>query len=145
MLFSLFKHYLEIYITDTALKVSQSLYCFITSVSHGVENYFPRLWGMGIIWCYFLWIKFQSETIHPVLNVSKTLSELSNTGIKVPGVKCQVYLGVIGIKMMGNIESGNYMAEGVSVKSNLKGGLPVQNLWGPHKGVRRHPRSYYTI
>ena len=37
-------------ITDTALKVSQSLYCFTTSISHGVENYFPRLclWGMGI-------------------------------------------------------------------------------------------------
>ena len=34
--------------TDTALKVSQSLYCFTTSISHGVENYFPRLWGTGI-------------------------------------------------------------------------------------------------
>ena len=48
MLFSLLKHYLELYITDTALKVSRSLYCFTTSVSHGVENYFPRLWGTGI-------------------------------------------------------------------------------------------------
>ena len=45
MLFSLLKHYLD---TGTALKVSQSVYCFSTSVSHGVENYFPRLWGMGI-------------------------------------------------------------------------------------------------
>ena len=45
MLFSLLKHYLD---TDTALKVSQSVYCFTTSVSHGVENYFPRLWGTGI-------------------------------------------------------------------------------------------------
>ena len=43
MLFSLLKHYL-----DTALKVSQSLYCFTTSVSHGVKNYFPRQWGTGI-------------------------------------------------------------------------------------------------
>ena len=42
MLFSLLKHYL-----DTDLKVSQSVCCF-TSISHGVENYFPRLWGMGI-------------------------------------------------------------------------------------------------
>ena len=33
---------------DTALKVSQSVYCFTTSISHGVENYFPRLWGTGI-------------------------------------------------------------------------------------------------
>ena len=46
--FLLLKHYLELYITDTALKVSQSLYCFTVSVSHGVENYFPRLWGTGI-------------------------------------------------------------------------------------------------
>ena len=29
--------------TDTALKVSRSLYCFTTSFSHGDENYFPRL------------------------------------------------------------------------------------------------------
>ena len=46
--FTLLKHYFDLYITDTALKVSQSLYCFTTSISHGVENYFPRLWGMGI-------------------------------------------------------------------------------------------------
>ena len=45
MLFSLLKHYLD---TDTALKVSQSVYCFTTSISHGVENYFSRLWGTGI-------------------------------------------------------------------------------------------------
>ena len=45
MLFSLFKHYLD---TDTALKVSQSVHCFTTFISHGVENYFPRLWGTGI-------------------------------------------------------------------------------------------------
>ena len=24
------------------------LYCFTSSISHGVENYFPRLWGTGI-------------------------------------------------------------------------------------------------
>ena len=47
MLFSLFKHYLELYITDTALKVARSLYSF-TTFSHGVESYFPRLWGTGI-------------------------------------------------------------------------------------------------
>ena len=41
-------HYLDLYITDTALKVSRSLYCFTTSISHGVENYFPRLWGTSI-------------------------------------------------------------------------------------------------
>ena len=60
MLFSLLKHHLDLNITDTALKVSRSLYCFTTSISHGVENYFPRLWGMGIsdailltLFCYF--------------------------------------------------------------------------------------------
>ena len=29
-------------------KVFWSLYCFTTSICHGVENYFPRLWGTGI-------------------------------------------------------------------------------------------------
>ena len=48
MLFSLLKHHLDLNITDTALKVFRSLYCFTTSISHGVENYFPRLWGTGI-------------------------------------------------------------------------------------------------
>ena len=48
MLFSLLKHYLELYITDTTLKVSRSLYYFTTPISDGVENYFPRLWGTGI-------------------------------------------------------------------------------------------------
>ena len=38
----------ELYITDIALKVSRSLYCFTASISLGVENYFPRLWGTGI-------------------------------------------------------------------------------------------------
>ena len=54
MLFSLLKHYLDIYITDTALKESRSLYCFTTSISHGVENYFLRLWGTGISDAIFL-------------------------------------------------------------------------------------------
>ena len=40
--------FLEVYVTDTALKVSRSLHCIITPVSHGVENYFPRLWDTGI-------------------------------------------------------------------------------------------------
>ena len=57
MLFSLLKHYLEVYVTDTALKVSRSLHFFITPVSHGVENYFPRLWGTGISDTIFLFTK----------------------------------------------------------------------------------------
>ena len=54
MLFSLFKHYLELYITETAMKVFRSLYCFNTSISHGGENYFPRLRGMGFSDAIFL-------------------------------------------------------------------------------------------
>ena len=46
--FSILKHYLDLDVTDTALKVSQSLYCFTASICYGVENYFPRLWGTGI-------------------------------------------------------------------------------------------------
>ena len=34
-------HYLELSITDTAVKVSRSLHCFTTSVSHGAENFLP--------------------------------------------------------------------------------------------------------
>ena len=37
MIFSLLKHHLDLNITDTALKVSRSLYCFTTSISHGVR------------------------------------------------------------------------------------------------------------
>ena len=47
MLFPLLKHYLDLYITDTALKVSLSSYCFTVTVSHGVEKYLPWLWGMA--------------------------------------------------------------------------------------------------
>ena len=46
--------YLNIIQTDTALKVSRSLYFLTTSISHGVENYFPRLWGTGISYAIFI-------------------------------------------------------------------------------------------
>ena len=39
----------------TALKISRSFYYFANSLSHGVENYFPRVWSMGIshaIFCF---------------------------------------------------------------------------------------------
>ena len=39
---------------DTAMKVSQSLYCFTTFICRGVENYFPRLWGTGVSDVIFL-------------------------------------------------------------------------------------------
>ena len=73
MLFSLLKHYL-----DTALKVSQSVYCFTTSISHGVENYFP---GCGVRASLMLFSAFvtnfalqhgngKSEQPHTVLNIA---------------------------------------------------------------------------
>ena len=55
MLFSLLKHYLEVYVTDTARKVSRFLHCIITPVSHGGD--FPRLWGTGISDTIFLFTK----------------------------------------------------------------------------------------
>ena len=57
-LYSLLKHNLDLNITDTALKVSRSSYCFTTSISHGVENYFPRLWGTGISDAIFMLFNF---------------------------------------------------------------------------------------
>ena len=62
MLFSPFQHYLDLYITDTALKVSQCLYCFTTSVSHGVETISP---GCGV-WAplvLFFVKKISNETV----------------------------------------------------------------------------------
>ena len=44
----------------------------------------------------FLWVEFQFDTVHAVMDTSKSLSELRKTGIKVPMLKCQVNFGVIG-------------------------------------------------
>ena len=65
MLFSPLKHYLD---TDTALKVSQSVYCFTTSISHGVENYFRRLWGTGISDAIFLELVFTKHDLGIFVN-----------------------------------------------------------------------------
>ena len=59
MLFSLLKHYLD---TDTALKVSHSVYCFTASISYGVENYLLRLWGTGIS-DHILYFKIEVATV----------------------------------------------------------------------------------
>ena len=76
MLFSLLKHYLELYITDTALKVSRSLYFLTTSLFHGVENYFPRQWGTGISDAVLI-VLFQLFyfNIHPVVSVYAEYAE----------------------------------------------------------------------
>ena len=67
MLFSLFKLYVHVYESDTVLNVSRSLYCFTTSICHGVESYFPRLWGMGISDAIFQqwWIEKQVDFRSP--------------------------------------------------------------------------------
>ena len=54
--------YLNIIWTLT-LKVSQSVYCFTTSISHGVENYFPRLWGTGISDAIFINLIFANRKL----------------------------------------------------------------------------------
>ena len=46
-----------------------SVHCFTTSLSHGIENYFPRLWGTGISdsifkkWCYSNQMDFRAPPI----------------------------------------------------------------------------------
>ena len=65
---------MDLYITDTALKVSRTLYCFITSISHGSENYFPRLWGTGISYASFYKIEF--SVFHVIYIATKTTSIL---------------------------------------------------------------------
>ena len=54
-----FLHLNIIWTFITALKIFQSLYCYNTSISHGIENYFPRLWGTGISDAIF------NNKIHP--------------------------------------------------------------------------------
>ena len=80
MLFSLLKHYLDRYISDTALKVFRSLYCFSTSICHGVENYFPRLWGTGI-----------SNAIFNHVLIGFSVSETSGGNVKVPFLFLMIY------------------------------------------------------
>ena len=75
MLFSLLKHYLD---TDTALKVSQSVYCFTTSISDGVENYFPRLWGTGISAIFYEDNVVQVSAFFLLTSAAKWLASLTS-------------------------------------------------------------------
>ena len=75
MLFAQLKHYLELYITDSALKVSRSFYCF-TTVCHGVQNCFPRLWGTGI--SDAILIKYASKSTKYEIKVYKFFKVKSN-------------------------------------------------------------------
>ena len=58
MLFSLLKHNLDLYISDIALKVSQSLYCFTTSTCHGVKTVSPGcgVWVSLVLFVSILWL-----------------------------------------------------------------------------------------
>ena len=51
------------YVIQFALNVSQSLYCVTSSISHGVINYFPRLWGTGISDAIFIHLHNYYSTI----------------------------------------------------------------------------------
>ena len=53
--------YLNIIWTLTLPELSQSVYFFTTSISHGVENYFPRLWGTAISDAIFNALKFMKS------------------------------------------------------------------------------------
>ena len=59
--------YSNIILTFTYLTLHhKSLYCLITSTSYGVENYFPRLRGMGDDICFhFLRV---SQELHEIFN-----------------------------------------------------------------------------
>ena len=59
MLFCLLENYLDLYITDTALKVSRSLYCFTTSVSDGVETISPGCGVRASVKLFFFCLIFQ--------------------------------------------------------------------------------------
>ena len=83
MLFSLLKHYFDLYVTDTSLKVSWSLYCFTSSICHGVENYFPRLWGTASLMLFFLF----GEIFHTIFILVK--NQLS-PGKEVKGLTQQI-------------------------------------------------------
>ena len=63
MLFSLLKYFLDLYLTDTALKVSTSLYCFTTSICHSVENYVP---GCGVFFLIFVVIINRVQQVQEV-------------------------------------------------------------------------------
>ena len=58
------------YLCQVYLKVSQSLYYFTTSISRGVENYFPRQWGTGISDAI---LQLNIEVKLNVLTISSTL------------------------------------------------------------------------
>ena len=46
--FSVLKHYLDLYITDTVCSERLLIFFCLGSVSHGVRSCFPGLWGLGI-------------------------------------------------------------------------------------------------
>ena len=79
MLFSLLKHYLELYITDNALKVSPSLYCFTTFISHGVEIISPGCGVQASLMLFFLHIMLQHNLS---INVRNKMTQFSCHKVK---------------------------------------------------------------
>ena len=81
MLFSQLKHYLELFITDNALKVSPSLYCVTTSLSHGVEIISPGCVVRVSLMLFFL--LFLSELRYPYMYFHEMNKFCKNTGLSV--------------------------------------------------------------
>ena len=58
-------YFLYLNIIWSFMKVSRSLYCVTTSIYHGVENYFPRLWGISdaIFFLFNLFCSYQLKMV----------------------------------------------------------------------------------
>ena len=82
MIFSLLTHNLELHIIDTALKVSRCLYCFTTSISHGVKTISP---GCGVraslmLFCFSDLQKLPVEYLEKIISyIPKSPLYLVNT------------------------------------------------------------------
>ena len=89
--------------TDTALKVSQSVYCFITSIFHGVENYFPRLWGTGISDAIFIILIYIFSGLY-VIEIKVTLKGLPLDVISYDTMYVEVLPTPLIVQIAGGIE-----------------------------------------
>ena len=66
MLFSLLKHCLDLYTTNTFCSESLRIFLCFTSISHGVKNCFARLWGTGISDAVFIFLGSDIRPMWPL-------------------------------------------------------------------------------
>ena len=89
MLFSLFKYYLDLYITDNAPKVSPSLYYFTTSISHGIEIISPGCGVRASLMPYFafdapkIWNELP-DNVHSATSIASFRKKLKLTCLQKP-------------------------------------------------------------